>query len=146
MKFTKIYYEKVYPIAPYVNEKLGLEIELQETDNVHEVLDLAQDTLDLWHMKKHPDLYTQTKSVAPLAEIPKRQEDKNRPAPDTAEGLIYDISRAGDNKVLESFKFIIDRRYSTNEKVKEAYDRQLEFLLNGYVGEKPTPTEYNTNV
>lgn len=35
MQITEIYYEKVFPIAPYVNEKIGVKVLLSEDERDH---------------------------------------------------------------------------------------------------------------
>lgn len=100
MKFSKVSYEKVYPIAPFINERLGIEIQLEENEGVNEALDTAKEILDLWHMKKHPDLYIQTKSVAPLAEIPKQKYEASKT-------LAEQIQSVTDLKVLDSYRLIV---------------------------------------
>ena len=48
MKVKTISYAKVFPIAPYENQKIGVEMELDETDDWQEVFDLAKKMVHKW--------------------------------------------------------------------------------------------------
>lgn len=43
MQITEIYYEKVFPIAPYVNEKIGVKITLDKEESPELALQVAKD-------------------------------------------------------------------------------------------------------
>lgn len=51
MQTTEIYYEKVFPIAPYVNEKIGIKITIDPNDDVEEAFAMAKDTVNMWGHK-----------------------------------------------------------------------------------------------
>lgn len=52
MHISEIYYEKVFPIAPYVNEKVGVKITVDPNDDLDEAFKIAQDTVNGWGYKK----------------------------------------------------------------------------------------------
>lgn len=59
MKIERITYQKTFPLAPYVNEKIGVEIELSEGDKAEDTLDLAKTIVEGWHKENNPHLYQQ---------------------------------------------------------------------------------------
>jgi len=48
MKIVSIHYEKVFPIAPYQNEKIGIEIQVDEGDDTDEAFKIAKETVEMW--------------------------------------------------------------------------------------------------
>jgi hypothetical protein len=52
MKITSIHYEKVFPIAPYQNEKIGIEIQVDDGDDEDLVFAKAKTTVDIWGYKQ----------------------------------------------------------------------------------------------
>ena len=48
MKVKTISYAKVFPIAPYENQKIGVEIELDETDGFDETFEYAKELVHKW--------------------------------------------------------------------------------------------------
>jgi hypothetical protein len=56
MKPDKVTYQKVFPLSPYVNEKIGIEIQLEEYDNPEYCLDFAKEIVEGWHKKRNPHL------------------------------------------------------------------------------------------
>ena len=57
MKVSKVIYQKVFPLAQYVNEKIGIEIELTDTDDDDEAFTLAKAQVEKWHKESNPLLY-----------------------------------------------------------------------------------------
>lgn len=56
MQITEIYYEKVFPIAPYVNEKIGVKVTLTEEEGLKEpfvnaAFDYAKIMVESWGHK-----------------------------------------------------------------------------------------------
>jgi N-acetylmuramoyl-L-alanine amidase CwlA len=56
MKVKTISYAKVFPLAAYVNEKIGVEIELDETDDWEETFSLAKRMVEKFHKDNNPQL------------------------------------------------------------------------------------------
>jgi hypothetical protein len=53
MKIKTISYKKIFPIASYVNETIGIEIEIDEKDNPDEVFATAKKQVEDWHTPPH---------------------------------------------------------------------------------------------
>jgi hypothetical protein len=56
MKIRTISYQKVFPLASYVNEKIGIEIELDEHDDWNEAFDDAKELVNNWGTKLEPHI------------------------------------------------------------------------------------------
>lgn len=52
MRLKTISYQKVFPIAAYVNEKIGVEIEINDGDDEQKAFQLAKDTVNKWGNNK----------------------------------------------------------------------------------------------
>lgn len=52
MKVTSISYQKTFPLGPYLNERVGIEIEVEEGDALEEVFLFAKNQVNDWGHKK----------------------------------------------------------------------------------------------
>ena len=48
MKIDRILYQKIFPIGPYLNHKIGVEVQLDETDNIDEAYLKAKSKVEEW--------------------------------------------------------------------------------------------------
>lgn len=48
MKYDRILYKKIFPIGPYQNESISVEIQLDELDNIDECYLKAKATVEKW--------------------------------------------------------------------------------------------------
>ena len=51
MQITNVYYEKVFPIAPYVNEKIGVTISILPGESPQQAFDDAKEWVNNWGYK-----------------------------------------------------------------------------------------------
>jgi hypothetical protein len=73
MKVKTVSYQKTFPLAQYVNEKIEIVVELQEGDDVQEALGKAKATAEKFHRDSNPQLYgtdIRKDSPAPKEEVP----------------------------------------------------------------------------
>lgn len=55
MKVTKVQYQKIYPTGiNYLNHRVGVEIDLDETDNPDEAFKLARKLVEEWNAESNP--------------------------------------------------------------------------------------------
>lgn len=122
MKIKTITYQKTFAIAPFLNEKIGVEIEMDDADfdRNDEAIKRAKDTVERWHKELNPQLFNGN-SPLPNAEIPVTQIEKNI-SPHAK--LIADMMTVTDLKVLESYKFIVQK----SADLRSAYDMMLKKL------------------
>ena len=85
MKVKTISYAKVFPIAPYENQKIGVEMELDETDDWQEVFDLAKTMVHKW-ANPQPTFTNETLTPIgqPLQSIDPKKRDETEIAIDNA--------------------------------------------------------------
>jgi hypothetical protein len=56
MKITKISYQKAFVVGPYLQEKIGVEIEVEDGDE-EKAFKVALVTVGTWHRSANPHLY-----------------------------------------------------------------------------------------
>jgi hypothetical protein len=57
MKVDRITYKKVFPLSPFINEHLGVEMQVDEGDNVDEVMQAAKMLVHSWHNPQMVDVH-----------------------------------------------------------------------------------------
>lgn len=75
MRFVKVKYEKVFPLAQYVNEKIGVEIELEYGDSEDDAFALAKAKAERWHKEGNPELHYLTINAGIVNEPPVVQKE-----------------------------------------------------------------------
>lgn len=63
MKIEKVTYQKVFPLSPFVNEKVGIEIQLDAGEVAEDVLCIAKATVEGWHKAQNPGIYMDTQDA-----------------------------------------------------------------------------------
>jgi hypothetical protein len=118
MKVDKVSYQKLFPIGSFVNERIGVEITIDENDDVTQVLNSAKSMVEKFHKDSNPLLYIDSvPETNPIRMKEKRPEG-------TEEGIIFDIGSVKELKVLETYAFLA----KNNQKINEAYQKQKQFL------------------
>lgn len=83
MQITEIYYEKVFPIAPYINEKIGVKVTVDPSEHSYDVIERVKEIVNGWGHKlveERPQGTTEHKtygsygSVMPI--IDNKEDDK----------------------------------------------------------------------
>jgi hypothetical protein len=120
MKVVKVIYQKVFPLAQYVNEKIGIEIELDGMDDENKAFKIAKDTIEKWHKEGNPQLQEVAQpGEAPIPVIHVEKEEK-------AIGLyVDDIMSCKNIKVLESYVPLI----KGNLVMENAYELRRKQLM-----------------
>lgn len=119
MKVTKIIYQKVFPLAQYVNEKIGIEIELDDMDDEGKAFRIAKDTVEKWHKEGNPQIQETPAGETPVPVIQVDKEEK-------ATGIyIEDIMSCKSIKVLDAYASLV----VSNERLKKAWERRRSQLL-----------------
>jgi len=85
MKIKSVNYQKMFPIGPYLNEKIGIEIELDDTETAESALDLAKMIAEDWHKENNPQLEGMT-----ITDIP---EVKAKDDPDVDTAFINELDK-----------------------------------------------------
>lgn len=56
MKITTVTYQKAFNIGPFLQEKVGIEIQIDDTETAESALDLAKMIVESWHKANNPHL------------------------------------------------------------------------------------------
>lgn len=88
MHISKVYFEKIYPTSSYINERVGIEVVLNQGESANEALDIARELSDEWQKEKHPELYKGNKTELTAEEA----------------ALIKDMSLVTNMEMLTPFK------------------------------------------
>jgi hypothetical protein len=137
-KTMKITYQRAYSIGPFLQEKIGFEVDVDfnfliEDDKVQLTLLQLKNRCDKAHKELNPGLYitnTQTGEVSTGYDqpqpIPEVQIEK--PAA-SIESTITDIQNCKDLAELDTYRLVA----ALDPKVKEVYDEKYLQLYNNQV-------------
>lgn len=127
MKITTINYQKVFPLGAYVNEKIGLEMSVDDGDNIDEAFKTAKKVVEIWHRNSNPGLEVQVNYAAvpghPEYVEPSPQEKKDSKQ-SAEEKMIQAISTCTSIETLSTFKLLV----KNNEVFQKAYNERLKQL------------------
>lgn len=105
MKVVRVLYQKVFPLGMYVNEKIGVEIELNSSTEQESSFDAyrrAKDLVEAWHREGNPSLNLPAPVQSELPVIQKSAEKEYVP------GIsVSDILSCGSLVVLDAYKGLI---------------------------------------
>lgn len=134
MIIERVTYTKTFPIGPYLNEKIGIEIELQQIEpgiweTPQEALSKAKNIIEEWHKENNPHL---DHSIKPLS-----RPDESLPVIDVER---FDLTQNEADAILEKDKEIL-RAFEYKEDAaaylsKSAFSKNV--ILNAIVNTKPS--------
>lgn len=105
MKVVKVIYQKVFPLAQYVNEKIGIEIEMNsDTEDENEVYEHAKSTVHRWHKESNPLL-----SVVETLTMPPRVIQVEGSYNGTGD-LATDIKSCKTIDMIDTYRLIVDAK------------------------------------
>lgn len=125
-----IVYHKTYNLGNYSSHKIGVEIELEEGDDIQQALLFAKAETDKFHLNSIPkEEVIQRNEFQSGTTVKTIEQSTVAPAPPQKnktqeEQTIEDISTCTELKVLESYKLIVKGK----SKLQEAYDAKLKEL------------------
>ena len=125
-KITSVSYSKLYPLAIFSNERIGVEMSVGEGEDAKSALETCKALVHEFHFEANKELYAMLGTkVVPVGddELPVVQH----PRLTQEQSIINDISTVTDLKVLESYKLIA----KSNLEIQKAYDNQLKNIQNG---------------
>lgn len=131
MNIIKVSYEKLFPTAPYLNEKIGFEAEInEEKETPEQVLSQLSEIAEEWHKANNPHLYQEIKpatsgyaSAALPIQVPEIYYTEQIPSTD----VLSLIQTAPDLETLKSFKVIAGS--PGNEELYKAYNNRVAELI-----------------
>jgi hypothetical protein len=122
----KVFYQRAYPIGPFMQEKIGFEMEIPDDgDPVAEVSTLKE-LCDKAHKEINPGFNEQYEQGVVSELEPKPIQPSTDMSPEDA--LIETIGYCTTEKFLMGFKKQVDN--SGSERVREAFENKLQSLKN----------------
>lgn len=140
MKVDRVIYQKIYPTGiNYLNHRIGVEIELDETDNPDEAFKLAKETVERWNLESNPSYalameyqkgseikvnseYAHLLSAEQLKQTPIQQPTKD----ERIQSFIATINMCTSLKFLQNFKARVEAE--KNEELTTAFNNKLKSL------------------
>lgn len=126
-KITSVSYSKLYPLAVFSNERIGVEMSLEEGEDAKAALETCKALVHEFHLEANKELYSMlgTKTVTVGDEgLPVQQQQQQYPKLTQEQSIINDIATVTDIKVLESYKLIA----KSNQDIQTAYDKTMKLL------------------
>lgn len=140
MKITTVNYQKVFPLGQYINERIGVEIQVDPDESEVEALRQAKRIVEQFHKDNNPQLYTETPSnslhwdVLSIQQITKTENsdylDIKTPPKPKPHSTIEAINTCTNLKTLQEFDLIVKNMSNKYPEIKEAYDNKLKELSN----------------
>lgn len=125
MTIDRITYTKTFATGPYLNEKIGVEIQLDAGEQPENALDMAKRTVEVWHKINNPHLDHSTKPmVQPDGSLPVISVEK-----EIDEG---DLIMEKDKAALRGFEY---KEEAAEYLSKSAYHQNV--ILKAIVNSKP---------
>lgn len=130
MKITTVNYQKVFPLGQYINERIGVEIQVDPDESEVEALREAKRIVEQFHKDNNPQLYTET----PIVDYNNFSATNVHSAPDKEEEIqVPESPEEGARKLIESsvtlkglsFFKPLTTKYPN---LKEIYDNKLKEL------------------
>ena len=120
-KIDKITYAKLFNIGLYMNERIGVEMQLDAGDDAKEALETARKLVHEYHREANKELYEREESIQ---EEPTKVLQQETPKEKAKTSMIDGINSCKDIKVLETYKFLC----RSNPEFQKAYDFKLKQL------------------
>jgi hypothetical protein len=139
MKPEKIIFMQTFPTGNYENQKLGIEIQLDDLDDPIQVYSQAKQIVNDAFNAMNPGLYIQYATPTPEAYDGARytgsddepifyaatgSQTVTQPK-DPEQSIVDDIATVTDLKVLDSYKLIANKK---GGRILEAYNKKLQSL------------------
>lgn len=125
MKVTSINYQKVFPLGQYINERIGVEIQVDANEDENECLRQAKLLVERFHKDNNPHLYQEQESepIVIYGEPLRKSSDKKP----QIESYIDDILAVTDPEKLKNEWSLLAK---SNPKLQQAYESKLKQLTN----------------
>ena len=121
MKIVKVMYAFTKPTGYYANDKVGIEIELNDTDDEMKALRLARETANKFFDECNPNLGTIVEEQLPM------KEPQKQPTKSVEEQYLFLIQNATSVSELNMYaKLSNNPKYP---KLKEAYTLRYNELI-----------------
>ena len=127
MSYHKVIYEKLFPYAPYLNERIGIEILVETGQSPEDCLKEAKDIVDKFYSSNTPQLIETHSIVADNAVVPIVDIKADEPPPtkltkeEQQKKYLTDCTTIEE---LNTFKLLV----KNNQHLQETFDNHLKTL------------------
>lgn len=120
MKIEKINYQRAYVTGPFLQDKLGIEISIDQGvgETPEGAYTLAKLIMDNWHKTNNPHLEGTT-----ITDVPEEIAIE-RSSHDARKALMQDMRSCQEVKVLESYRLLA----KSDPELQLVYDQKMEEL------------------
>ena len=122
MKPTMISYQKLFPLGIYINERIGIEMQLDDGDSPEVALAKAKEIVHKFHKDSNPELADSQPSI-PSPELPIAQVQKDSKE-EATQRMINEINACANKKTLETYRLIA----KSSLELQQAFDNKLKTL------------------
>jgi len=113
MKTTLVSYEKLFPLGPYINEKIRIEGTLEEGETVEQAFTDARKMVHDFHHKTNPELYAENNMrgtvISDVPEPVKKKLSNEEKKAETINSTIQVINTAENIGQVEIFRKLVNR-------------------------------------
>lgn len=139
MTIKTISYQKAFVIGPYLQERIGVEIELSDTDDPEKAFQLAKEMTEDFHKQANPHLEGEAPIQGPPA--PPREIQVEKATEEIRIGVIVeDIMSCKDLVTVDSYKLLVKGK----PELEAAYAKRRKEIVDGQVKEILNKTEQLT--
>ena len=121
MKIKTVSYSKLFTLGMYMNERIGFEAEIDDTEDELAALDKLKSLAETFHKQSNPGLYIDT--VVSLDTTPASKEQQEK---EFIDGVILAIRSSQNKKSVEWHKSTTDKYSEKYPELGIAYRNQLQ--------------------
>lgn len=120
MRYNTIIYARTIPTGSYANEKLGVEIEIEEGETPEQAFAQAKELIDKIHKENNPHLYGVRQALSVAENNAHNLQSSSEPEYKTAIQLLQ------EKKDGEIDGYIAAINLAENQKILNLYSKQVE--------------------
>lgn len=111
MKPVLVSYHRLFPLGNFANERIGVDVSLDEKDSPEAALDMARSIVEEYHKKNNPEEMggTHERIIEQSPENP-------------VQSIIHDIKNCKDLSTLQTYRLIA----ATNQLIQDAFNTKLK--------------------
>lgn len=122
MLISKIKYEKTFNIGPYLNKKIGIEIDLIPGDDINNAYNIAVAQVEEWHRLENPQLFSAPETTIDPPHI-------EEPAIQIGENVNISIGVIEECKTLAQLA-ALKKSIGEDKELRSAYIQKTKQLAN----------------
>lgn len=120
MKIKTINYQKLFPLGAFMNERIGVEVQLDEGEDPTQVLISAKKMVEMWHKATNPGVYVEEPG------LPDQSYESLTPE-QQQQSLEQTIQNCKTVDELKSYRMVVYAKGSSHT-IQELYETRLRAL------------------